>query len=529
MKQSFPDVFEVGFTAQMETELDKVEEGDLRWQRVLEDFWGPFSKALAAVDVERLIHAVHDLSTLPQERCPNCGGPLIVKSGRFGPFIACAKYPECKFSKPIRRDKVPDRPTDEVCRECGAPMVIKTGRYGEFLACTRYPKCKHTRPVPLGVKCPKCGEGDLAERRTRKGRNFFGCLRYPACDYSVWNRPVAIACPSCGFVGMEEKQSKATGVAGVTGVTGATAQVPGGAALAVDRVAFADHVQQRVSAHPKITVAREEATALPSPGVVATGPLTSEALAGAIARRLDATALAFFDAIAPIVSDESLDHDRLFRASRYGKGGGDDYWNAPLTASEYDAFVTALCGAEQHRPHHEFDRAPYFEGCLPIEELAERGRDTLRFGPMKPVGLRDPRARARGAAHRRGGLPRARGDGDPRGGDPGAAARRGGAARAAAHDDARRAVSLRAPRGSGALPADERQLRAARAAGAARARQATKEGTARRAGAGRDRSLRGAHRRLKECGMRSAECAVAPRSPSSWSSWPRSGTTPRTR
>jgi len=171
------------------------------------------------------------------------------------------------------------------------------------------------------------------------------------------------------------------------------ARVPGGAALAVDRVAFADHVQRRVSAHPKITVTRDEATALPSPGVVATGPLTSEALAGAIARRLDATALAFFDAIAPIVSDDSLDHDRLFRASRYGKGGGDDYWNAPLTAAEYDAFVTALCGAEQHRPHHEFDRTPpqYFEGCLPIEELAERGRDTLRFGPMKPVGLVDPR------------------------------------------------------------------------------------------------------------------------------------------
>src|SRR5256712_1753350 len=137
MKQSFPDVFEVGFTAQMETELDKVEEGDLRWQRVLEDFWGPFSKALAAVDVERLIHAVHDLSTLPQERCPNCGGPPIVKSGRFGPFIACAKYPPGKFSKPIRRDKVPDPPTDEVCREGGAPMGINTGRYRGFRPCTR--------------------------------------------------------------------------------------------------------------------------------------------------------------------------------------------------------------------------------------------------------------------------------------------------------------------------------------------------------------------------------------------------------
>jgi DNA topoisomerase-1 len=89
--------------------------------------------------------------------------------------------------------------------------VIKTGRYGEFLACTRYPKCTHTRPVPLGVKCPKCGVGDLAARRTRKGRNFFGCLRYPECDYSTWNKPVPVACPSCGFVGMEERQPKTGG------------------------------------------------------------------------------------------------------------------------------------------------------------------------------------------------------------------------------------------------------------------------------------------------------------------------------
>jgi DNA topoisomerase-1 len=211
MKRCFPDVFEVGFTAQMETELDKVEEGDLRWQRVLEDFWGPFSKALAAVNVEQLIHDVHDLSELHKERCPNCGGPVVVRSGRFGPFIACAKYPECRFSRPLNKNKVPDRPSDEKCQECGAPMVIKTGRYGEFLACTRYPKCTHTRPVPLGVKCPKCGIGDLAERRTRKGRNFFGCLRYPECDYSTWNRPVPVACPSCGFLGMEEKQTKAAG------------------------------------------------------------------------------------------------------------------------------------------------------------------------------------------------------------------------------------------------------------------------------------------------------------------------------
>src|SRR6058998_2722569 len=165
------------------------------------------------------------------------------------------------------------------------------------------------------------------------------------------------------------------------------ARVPGGAALAVDRVAFARGVHDRVTRHPHITVLREEATELPSPGVVATGPLTSDGLAAVIARRLDVASLAFFDAIAPIVAAESLDHARLFRASRYGKGGGDDYLNAPLTEPEYDAFVTALRSGEQYQPHHEFDRTPYFEGCLPVEEMAARGRDVLRFGPMKPVGL----------------------------------------------------------------------------------------------------------------------------------------------
>jgi len=165
------------------------------------------------------------------------------------------------------------------------------------------------------------------------------------------------------------------------------ARVPGGAALAVDRVAFSQAVHDRVTSHPAIAVVRGEVTGLESPGIVATGPLTSEALAGAIARRLDASALAFFDAIAPIVSADSLDTACLFRASRYGKGSGDDYWNAPLTEAQYDEFVTALRAGEQYQPHHEFDRTPYFEGCLPVEEMAARGRDVLRFGPMKPVGL----------------------------------------------------------------------------------------------------------------------------------------------
>ena len=169
------------------------------------------------------------------------------------------------------------------------------------------------------------------------------------------------------------------------------ARVPGGAALAVDRVAFAQGVHDRVTRHPNITVVRQEATELPSPGIVATGPLTSDALAAAIGRRLDAASLAFFDAIAPIVAADSLDHAPLFRASRYGKGGGDDYLNAPFTEEQYDAFVMALRTGDQYQPHHAFDRTPYFEGCLPVEEMAARGRDVLRFGPMKPVGLVDPR------------------------------------------------------------------------------------------------------------------------------------------
>jgi methylenetetrahydrofolate--tRNA-(uracil-5-)-methyltransferase len=168
------------------------------------------------------------------------------------------------------------------------------------------------------------------------------------------------------------------------------AAVPGGTALAVDREVFSRAVHDRVTGHPRIRVVREEASDLPSPGIVATGPLTSERLAEAIAARLGSGALAFYDAIAPIVSSESLDHSALYALSRYGKGGGDDYLNAPMDAPAYEAFIDALTAADQFSGH-DFDAVPYFEGCLPVEEMARRGRETLRFGPMKPVGLPDPR------------------------------------------------------------------------------------------------------------------------------------------
>ncbi|MDP3773789.1 MAG: methylenetetrahydrofolate--tRNA-(uracil(54)-C(5))-methyltransferase (FADH(2)-oxidizing) TrmFO [Gemmatimonadales bacterium] len=167
------------------------------------------------------------------------------------------------------------------------------------------------------------------------------------------------------------------------------ARVPGGTALAVDRGVFAARATERVSSHQGIEIVREEATALPVPGIVATGPLTSEGLSKTISARVGAESLAFYDAIAPIVSTDSLDESRLYRASRYGKGEGADYWNAPLGRDEYDAFIAALAAADQY-PGHDFDAFPYFEGCLPVEEMASRGKDTLRFGPMKPVGLPDP-------------------------------------------------------------------------------------------------------------------------------------------
>ena len=169
-----------------------------------------------------------------------------------------------------------------------------------------------------------------------------------------------------------------------------SARVPGGTALAVDRELFSQEVHRRVTGHPNIRVVREEAAELPSPGVIATGPLTSERLATAISARLGSAALAFYDAIAPVVSDDSLDHSRLYALSRYGKGGGDDYLNAPFDGDGYETFLDALLEADQHQGH-EFDEVPYFEGCLPVEEMATRGRETLRYGPMKPVGLPDPR------------------------------------------------------------------------------------------------------------------------------------------
>jgi methylenetetrahydrofolate--tRNA-(uracil-5-)-methyltransferase len=168
-------------------------------------------------------------------------------------------------------------------------------------------------------------------------------------------------------------------------------RVPAGQALAVDRDIFARAMSERIEQHPGITLERREVTELPdAPAVIATGPLTSDALTASIAALLHDSGLAFYDSIAPIIASDSIDTGLAFYASRWDKGGEDDYLNCPMSREEYETFIRELRAADVY-PGHDWEAIPYFEGCLPIEVMAERGADTLRFGPMKPVGLRDPR------------------------------------------------------------------------------------------------------------------------------------------
>ena len=212
MVKSFPDVFNVQFTSHMESDLDKVEEGDVNWRQMLEDFYGPFALSLKNADIEDLIAEAHDLSAIETERCPVCGGKLVARGGFFGPFIACENHPKtCKYTRPLRGERKAAQVTDQICHECGAPMVIRHGRSGEFLGCSRFPKCRGTRSMPTGVKCPKDG-GDIAVRRSKKrGKAFYGCANYPACDFVIWDKPVPEQCPECGYVGAEMKSNKTRG------------------------------------------------------------------------------------------------------------------------------------------------------------------------------------------------------------------------------------------------------------------------------------------------------------------------------
>ena len=211
MVKQFPDVFNVSFTSEMEGELDKIEDGDLEWERVLQDFYGPFAKRLDKVDAAALIAVAHDLSAIEKDRCPDCGGRLEPRGGFFGPFLACENHPKkCKYTRPIKGERAKPKMTDIPCHLCGAPMVVRSGRSGEFLGCSTFPKCRGTKSMPTGVFCPKDG-GELVQRRSRKrGTAFYACSN-ETCDFVAWNKPVNEKCPECGFVGAEMKFTKTRG------------------------------------------------------------------------------------------------------------------------------------------------------------------------------------------------------------------------------------------------------------------------------------------------------------------------------
>ncbi|MFZ0736399.1 MAG: type I DNA topoisomerase [Candidatus Acidiferrales bacterium] len=262
--KSFEDVFDVTFTARLEEELDEIEEGKLPWREAVKEFWQKFTVDLKRADGEMLSYKagiptgkkcekcgqgellerisrhgfflgcsrypdcdfIQDLS--PEvgsgpadgenkvEYCDNCGKEMAIKRGRFGVFLACTGYPDCKTTRRLvegtRIARQPDELLDEKCTLCGNGLVKKHGRFGEFIGCTGYPKCKYTRPITLGIKCPKCGEGEFVRRGTARGRGrgriFYGCSRYPDCDFTSPHEPINEPCPKCGAPFIVEKRTK---------------------------------------------------------------------------------------------------------------------------------------------------------------------------------------------------------------------------------------------------------------------------------------------------------------------------------
>ncbi len=183
----FPRIMDIKFTAHMEDDLDDIVADKIKWTQTLEEFYGPFAKALATAEV-KMEKVKKEIQT--DEKCPECGKPLVIRQGRYGDFIACSGYPKCKFTKQTPEEEKRNKEIKEKCEKCGGDMIIKHGRFGTFLACSNYPKCKNVKSFlkKIGVQCPKCG-GEIVERRTRKRRVFYGCINYPKCDYATWKFP----------------------------------------------------------------------------------------------------------------------------------------------------------------------------------------------------------------------------------------------------------------------------------------------------------------------------------------------------
>ncbi len=223
---SFPDVFDVEFTARMETHLDLVESDQLNSQEVLSQFYTPFRKDLDAA-AEKMV-SIKGVGFPTGLACPACGKRLHIKIGKNGHFLACSGYPACTHSSDYTRDEKghiqpvtppPEEVTDKVCAKCGRPMVLKKGRYGDFLACSGFPECKNTQSLSangagktIGVACPEAGcTGEIVEKSSKRGKVFYGCNRYPECSFASWDKPVARPCPACGAPFLVERTTKKSG------------------------------------------------------------------------------------------------------------------------------------------------------------------------------------------------------------------------------------------------------------------------------------------------------------------------------
>ena len=194
--EHFPEIVGIDFTATIEKDFDEIAEGQRQWVPVIREFYEPFHKHL-----EIKTETVEKKEEKLEQKCPECGGDLVVKFGRFGKFIACLNYPTCKYTGKTDEEKKEDEENSGIiCDKCGAPMVVKRGRFGAFLGCSKYPECKNIMKIEqkTGLKCPKCKVGDIVARKSKRGKMFYGCNKYPNCDFAMWNKPTGELCPDCG-------------------------------------------------------------------------------------------------------------------------------------------------------------------------------------------------------------------------------------------------------------------------------------------------------------------------------------------
>jgi DNA topoisomerase-1 len=230
LQKGFHDILNEGYTAALEGQLDRIEEGQIQWKQAVADFDEKFSKDLETAG-EQMPNVKKDGVPL-DEICPEDGSPLIMRFGRYGPFVACSNYPDCKYTRNLEEPAPSETGADgngaggataeeEIppCELCGKPMALKRSRFGTFYGCTGYPECKGIRktgpkavpPVPTGVPCPECGKGEIVEKRSHRGKTFWSCNRYPDCKFSLWKKPVMRDCPTCGANFLLEKVTKKAG------------------------------------------------------------------------------------------------------------------------------------------------------------------------------------------------------------------------------------------------------------------------------------------------------------------------------